>query len=351
MTDTVINADTNNLSISVIIPTHNRSTLLCNAIESFINQDYPNDKYEIIIVDNASTDGTKQAIEKYLNNTSPVIRYIYNDKLGLHYSRNQGAIEAKNKILYFADDDVIAAKNMLTEICVPFLFDKRVATVTGRVLPKWETPPPKWIERYCNNKFLSLLDPPEDFVISKNINFLYGCHQAVKKDVYIMVGGSNPDTFGPIMLGDGEAGLNTKIQMLGYLFGYNGKAITYHVISLQKMTQKYLNQRMGNDGNFQAYSDYRKYGPSILSIVFILLKTTFIYLPVIYLANIFNLLRYNDYNISRFFVAHTFFYQNNLKYCFRLLRDPKLRKYVRESDWVKNANNHRGEIDRYINGI
>jgi len=340
MNNEMTNTSRNKLSISVIIPTHNRSALLCVAIESFINQDYPNDKYEIIIVDNASTDNTMQAVSKFLNSTEPKIRYIYNNKLGLHYSRNQGATEANNEILYFADDDVIADKNMLTEICVPFLFNEKVASVTGRVLPKWETPPPKWIERYCNNKLLSLLDPPEDFVISKNINFIYGCHQAVKRDVYIMAGGSNPDTFGPIMLGDGEAGLNRKIQTLGYMFGYNGKAITYHVIPLQRMTQKYLDQRIGNEGTSQAYSDYRKYGPSILSIIFILTKTTFIYVPFIFLVNIFNILRYKDFNVSRFFVANTFYYKNNIKYCFRLLHNRKLRKYTQESDWIKNSNNH-----------
>ena len=88
--------------VTAIITTHNRKNLVLKAIASVENQSYKN--IEIIVVDDHSTDGTKEIIEEYIKNTS--IRYIYNtDDLGGNHIRNLGILESKGELVAFLDDD------------------------------------------------------------------------------------------------------------------------------------------------------------------------------------------------------------------------------------------------------
>ena len=92
----------NNPLVTAVITTHNRKDLVLNAITSVQNQTYSN--LEIIVVDDHSTDGTKEIIEKYINGTS--ICYIYNtDDLGGNHIRNIGIMAAKGDCVAFLDDD------------------------------------------------------------------------------------------------------------------------------------------------------------------------------------------------------------------------------------------------------
>ena len=85
------------MKISVIIPTYNRSNFLLSAINSINSQSYQVD--EIIVVDDGSTDNTKEILDK-LN-----IKYIYQDKKGVSKARNTGIKESKNEWIAFLDSD------------------------------------------------------------------------------------------------------------------------------------------------------------------------------------------------------------------------------------------------------
>lgn len=91
----------NDLLISVIIPTHNRKLLLKNAIDSVLNQTYQ--KFEIIIVDDCSTDGTKDYV---LSLKDARIKYFRNEKnLYAAASRNVGIKNSNGEFIAFLDDD------------------------------------------------------------------------------------------------------------------------------------------------------------------------------------------------------------------------------------------------------
>ena len=88
-----------NIKISVIIPTYNRSKLLNRSIRSVLNQTFqPN---EIIVVDNGSTDDTREMVSKNFRN----IRYIYHDKKGVSSARNAGIRISKSNWISFLDSD------------------------------------------------------------------------------------------------------------------------------------------------------------------------------------------------------------------------------------------------------
>lgn len=88
--------------VSVVIPTHNRVDLLPRAIESVLNQTYKD--IELIVVNDGSTDGTDDLMEKYVNNSR--IKYInYKPAKGGNYARNTGIDAANGEYVAFLDDD------------------------------------------------------------------------------------------------------------------------------------------------------------------------------------------------------------------------------------------------------
>jgi glucosyl-dolichyl phosphate glucuronosyltransferase len=251
--------------ISVVIPTHNRAKSLQATVASLLSGTYPADRLEIIIVDNRSIDDTPSAIA-VMSASDDRVHGITEERQGAHFARNTGALRSRGEILYFTDDDMIADPHMLRNLITGFVSGGRVASVTGKVLPRWETEPPRWILEHCRNSLLSLLDLGEGLIVSDKDPGVFSCHQAVRRDAFIQAGGFNPDTNAGEFTGDNETGLNIKIARLGYRFAYVGSAVTHHSIPEWRMTQRYLNSRMWDQGGCDSYTTYRERRPGAVSL-------------------------------------------------------------------------------------
>ena len=133
--------------ISAIICTHNRDEYLGAAIDSLLNQSFEqDDQYEVIVVDNASTDNTAQVVQARLPH--PRLTYIYESTLGLSVARNTGAKAAKGQILAYLDDDAEASSQWLTALCRVYQQDESIAIAGGKVTLLWPqgiTQPPLWL--------------------------------------------------------------------------------------------------------------------------------------------------------------------------------------------------------------
>lgn len=255
------------LFVSIIIPTYNRSNLLAKTIESFLEIDYPKQLLEIIISDNNSSDDTREVVNSFLPNETVNVRYHFEKRQGVHFARNAAAKLAKGEILYFTDDDMIADRNMLIELIPSFGHDPKIGTATGRVLPKWEVSPAQWVLNLMSNHLLSLNDPPEEFVISNKDCMVFSCHQAIRKEAFFDAGGYNPENTKGLWMGDGETGLNIKLEKLGHKFAFNGKSVIHHSIPKQRMTFSYLVKRLLNQANCDSYTEYRKSKPNAFRLI------------------------------------------------------------------------------------
>lgn len=134
--------------VSIIIPTYNRANCIKYTIDSFLHQNYPQEDYEIIVCDNNSTDHVKKVVLEYVEKYGEEkIKYIFEGRQGVHYARNTAAKSAKGDILYFTDDDMLADRSLLKEL-IPIFENEKIGLATGRVLPKWDKEPPKWIKKW-----------------------------------------------------------------------------------------------------------------------------------------------------------------------------------------------------------
>ncbi len=165
--------------VSVIICTYNRLNHLKNCLDSMLDQTY--DKFEVIIVNGPSTDGTKNLINLY-----PFRSIQQTKKGGLSEARNLGLREAKGEIVAFIDDDAIADKNWVKSHAMKYK-DENVGGVGGTIKLKNGK-----IEEYKNkvNRF-------GDLGIEKNIansghewfNTTCGCNTSFRKKTLEEIGG------------------------------------------------------------------------------------------------------------------------------------------------------------------
>jgi len=263
----------NMLKISVIIPTRNRSKYLIDAVKSVLDQSLDQSAYEILIVDNGSEDDTRATAERLEKRNPRRLRYIYENKPGLHHGRHRGIWEAGAEILVFIDDDIIAAPRWLEMITDTF-GSNDVALVGGKVLPRWEGEVPQWLNSFKKENefgwtigYLSLLDfgnTPRE-IPGK---FVFGCNFSIRKSVLVECGGFHPDGMPEELIqyrGDGETALSKSVQAHGYKIIYQPRALIYHRIPPERLTVDYFCRRAFNQGISKSFTEIRhEYGLNLM---------------------------------------------------------------------------------------
>jgi len=252
------------INLSVIIPTRDRSKLLSRVLGSLMAQTYPEHLFEVIVVDNNSSDDTREVCRKY-EETIKNFQYVYVTEPGLHVARHTGWQRSCGEILIYGDDDIRASSTWLEGIAQCFK-DPDVALAGGNILPEFEADPPEWVDRLWNKtpwgKVLgqySLIDfGNHDSEISPM--YVWGANFAIKKTVLSEAGGFHPDGM-PSKLsrfrGDGETHVSEFIQQHKYKTVHHSRATVFHWISKERMTVEYLYKRMFLQGISDSFTYIR----------------------------------------------------------------------------------------------
>src|SRR5690348_3828740 len=95
--------------VSIVITTYNRCGMLEAALDSALAQESGGVRYEVIVVDNNSTDQTREVVERRINEGHANLRYVFEPKQGVSHARNTGVANAAAPVVAFADDDVRVA--------------------------------------------------------------------------------------------------------------------------------------------------------------------------------------------------------------------------------------------------
>lgn len=123
------------MNFSIIIPTYNRASLLSQTLKQLKNLRYQRKKFEIIIVDNSSSDNTSRVVRKFKqNNPKLFLRYLVEKNQGRSYACNTGYRAAKNDHLIFLDDDVQVGKEFLNIYKKVYQAHPHAAVVGGKTI-------------------------------------------------------------------------------------------------------------------------------------------------------------------------------------------------------------------------
>jgi glycosyltransferase involved in cell wall biosynthesis len=130
--------------LSVVMCTYNRCDLLPGAIASVLAQDPSTPPFELLVVDNNSSDGTPGLL-RGLAEADPRIRPLFEPRQGLSHARNAGIAAARAPILTFTDDDVRVGPGWVQSILRACREYPEADVVGGKVLPDWPAAPPTWL--------------------------------------------------------------------------------------------------------------------------------------------------------------------------------------------------------------
>lgn len=127
------------MELSIIVPTYNRKEIFKRSLLSLVEQDYPEDRYEVIVVDDGSSDGTAEMVndlvERYRN-----LRYIQQHRKGPACARNSGIRQANGEIIGFTDDDCILDKDWIRLMVESHKRNPEIITVGGLTEAPYKRP-------------------------------------------------------------------------------------------------------------------------------------------------------------------------------------------------------------------
>lgn len=249
------------LFVSIIVPVFNGQKVVAACIESLRAQDYPKEGYEIIIVDNGSTDGTREVIERLsgsdarlegkTENRQPrtaTLRYIYEEVRGSYKARNTGISHAKGEIMVFTDADCIADKSWL-KYGVEAFSDKKMGCVAGGIEG---TNPTNYVEKYLND--MNMLSQRESSKFFGYLPFAQTANAFYRKEVFKKIG-----FFEDRWQTAGDADFSWRMQKETDLeIRFIDKALVYH--RHRSSPQDFFRQVMKNgEGNVFLYKKYAHY--------------------------------------------------------------------------------------------
>jgi glycosyltransferase involved in cell wall biosynthesis len=246
------------ISVTVVLCTYNRCESLSRALKSVSASNVPDSvEWEVVVVDNNSTDGTRNVVEGFCQQNPDRFRYLFEPQQGLSHARNAGIREARGCIIAFTDDDVIVEPTWLQNLTVA-LHGSEWAGAGGRVLPDPDFSCPDWMspeERYGLGPLSifdlglesgSLAEPP------------FGANMAFRKTVFEKYGGFRADlgrSPGSLMSNE-DTEFGSRLLESGERLRYEASAVMYHCIPQDRIRKKYFLAWWFN----KARSDVRQLG-------------------------------------------------------------------------------------------
>jgi GT2 family glycosyltransferase len=175
------------MEISVVIATYNRCESLMATLRSLAESQIPAGlSWEVIVVDNNSTDQTRAAVECFIDSGQQNVRYLFEPRQGRVFALNTGIREAKGRIIAFTDDDCIVDSQWITSILEEYASDPYLAAIGGRVELYDRRDKPMTV-RVSKQRMLVSSAPFEPCFVP-----IIGCNMAFKRAVFDEIGYFDP---------------------------------------------------------------------------------------------------------------------------------------------------------------
>ena len=244
------------MRLSVIIPTYNPDQKrLAQTLDGLKNQSLAKHNWELIIIDNNSSNNFHEQLDPSWH---PTAKVITETKQGLTYARLRGFNELTGDIIVMVDDDNILNSDYLEQAVSIFDKNPQVAAIGGKSLPLFETQPPVWLHEFYGN--LALRDLGNDLIIAGWDNKYpdaapIGAGMAIRREALksyiekITSGKSNiSDRSGTSLSSGGDNDMVLEILKSGWQVGYFPQLELQHIIPAQRMEVAYL-ARLARDTN------------------------------------------------------------------------------------------------------
>ena len=229
------------MKYSVVIATYNRAADLRETLDSLAGV-RPDGPWEVIVVDNNSTDGTRQVVEDAARTFPVELRYVFEARQGRSPALNTGITAARGDIIATTDDDVRVPAEWL-DAAAHGLERLHADYVGGRVLPIWGAPRPAWLPNRGGKQWavIALLDygtQPIEF----NTRVPLGVNMAFRRDAFVRAGLLDPETGrkAGTLLGQEVREWCIRARKAGVRGFYIPEMAVEHKIGADRLTKRYF---------------------------------------------------------------------------------------------------------------
>ena len=230
------------MNITVIVCTYNRCEMLAEALSSLAVSTLPSSvTWEVLVVDNNSTDRTRAVVEGFCERYPERFRYLFEARSGKSYALNTGIRHALGEILAFLDDDVVAEPAWLEKLTAN-LDDNNWAGAGGRILANWTSPRPSWI--WLDGRYS--LAPLAIFDLGPTSGELreapFGTNMAFRKAIFDKYGDFRTD-LGPrpgSQIRGEDSEFAERLFAAGERLRYESSAVVYHSLPKNRLRKAYF---------------------------------------------------------------------------------------------------------------
>ena len=254
---------------TILIATYNRATLLGETLDSLRRLKVsPGRQWEVLVVDNNSTDGTRAVVKRHAADFPVPLRYLFEARQGRSSALNAGIAASDGEVIAMTDDDVIVDERWLDAACDVLLGGRRaedggaIAYAGGPVEPIWEIEPPVWLDLTRGDLWgtIAIQDHGDRaFVYEEARRVPLGANMAARRSFFSTVGNFRADlgrSSGRLVLGQEVPELLTRARAAGLRGMYLPAMRVRHHIPAKRLTRAYFRRwwfgkgvsRSGMDG-------------------------------------------------------------------------------------------------------
>ncbi|MCU1384409.1 MAG: hypothetical protein JWL71_3106 [Acidobacteria bacterium] len=240
------------MDVSVIVPTFNRAARLAALLEDLCAQQVGDLEYEILIVDNGSTDATAVTVREQAAR-DPRVRYLLERRPGASCARNAGIAAATAPILAFIDDDVRPRADWVASVHRAFA-DPDVDCLGGRIEPRWPAQPPPWLTNEHWGPLALQMGRGSSSRIDRDhaAACLVAANFACRASVFRELGGFSPD-----FRRDEDREFNLRLWRAGKRGKYVDSVVTYTEVQPERLEKTYHRAWHHVTGRSHARMGYR----------------------------------------------------------------------------------------------
>ena len=227
--------------ISFIVCTYNREKYIYECL-SRLAANTEQDGWEIILVNNNSTDQTAEECKRFEQNYPKVdYHYFVEKQQGLSFARNRGIAEAHGEWLVFLDDDAMVEKDYISNLLANISSNINASAFGGRIEPLFEDGRPDWYSKWAMG-FVSAIDLGDEDIEFPANKYPIGANMGIRRAVLDEVGVFNTDLgrTGDNLLGGEEKDIFNRIRQAGHTICYFPNIGVRHCIPARRTTEEFI---------------------------------------------------------------------------------------------------------------
>lgn len=229
---------------TILICTYNRAHYLGDTLDSIARLRAPAMRWDVLVVDNNSTDGTRDVVHSRISGYPVPLRYAFEPRQGKSNALNSGMTACLARVIVFTDDDVVVPEHWLEEAVRPLLERADIDYTGGPVRPIWGGPRPLWLDEAGNlGGTIAVKDHgAEPFIFEEQQKTPLGVNMAVKRSLIERIGGFRPDLGrnGKSLLGQEQAEFFYRSREAGGRGLYNPRMVLDHLVPASRLTRSYF---------------------------------------------------------------------------------------------------------------